>query len=58
VLEYHTLFFNWRRNDMLAGSCDGWGASDIGLLSSHVFPHRKQISVDAQEHEETTRLAD
>ncbi|KAJ7753669.1 hypothetical protein DFH07DRAFT_744320 [Mycena maculata] len=45
VLEYHTLFVNRRRNDMLAGSYDGWGASDIGLLSSHVYPHRKQISL-------------
>ncbi|KAJ7855547.1 hypothetical protein B0H13DRAFT_1641828, partial [Mycena leptocephala] len=45
VLEYHTLFFNRRRNDMLAGSYDGWGASDIGLLSSYVYPHRKQISI-------------
>jgi hypothetical protein len=45
VLEYHTLFFNRRRNDMLAGSYDGWGASDISLLSSYVYPHRKQISI-------------
>ncbi|KAJ7881461.1 hypothetical protein B0H13DRAFT_1629971 [Mycena leptocephala] len=45
VLEYHTQFFNQRRNDMLAGSYDGWGASDIGLLSSYVYPHRKQISL-------------
>ncbi|KAJ7106932.1 hypothetical protein C8R44DRAFT_578568, partial [Mycena epipterygia] len=36
VLEYHTLFFNRRRSDMLLGLYDGWGASDIGLLSSHV----------------------
>ncbi|KAJ7102864.1 hypothetical protein C8R44DRAFT_588885, partial [Mycena epipterygia] len=41
VLEYHTLFFNRRRSDMLLGLYDGWGASDIGLLSSHVYPHRK-----------------
>ncbi|KAJ6486470.1 hypothetical protein C8R47DRAFT_958944, partial [Mycena vitilis] len=41
VLEYHTLFFNRRRGDMLAGSYDGWGVSDIGLLSSFVYPHRK-----------------
>ncbi|KAJ7860547.1 hypothetical protein B0H13DRAFT_1639475 [Mycena leptocephala] len=45
VLEYHTLFFNRRRGDMLAGSYDGWACSDIGLLSSHVYPHRKQINV-------------
>ncbi|KAF8166944.1 hypothetical protein K438DRAFT_1983988 [Mycena galopus ATCC 62051] len=45
VLEYHTLFFNRRRNDMLAGSYDGWGASDIGLLSSYVYPHRKQLNL-------------
>ncbi|KAJ7823921.1 hypothetical protein B0H13DRAFT_1554489, partial [Mycena leptocephala] len=45
VLEYHTLFFNRRCNDMLAGSYDGWGTLDISLLSSHVYPHRKQISV-------------
>ncbi|KAJ7877813.1 hypothetical protein B0H13DRAFT_1631505, partial [Mycena leptocephala] len=48
VLEYHTLFFNRRRNDMLTGSYDGWGASDIGLLSSHVYPHCKQISVTSK----------
>ncbi|KAJ7733398.1 hypothetical protein DFH07DRAFT_682321, partial [Mycena maculata] len=41
VFEYHTLFFNRRRGDMLAGSYDGWGGSDIGLLSSYVYPHRK-----------------
>ncbi|KAJ7743762.1 hypothetical protein B0H16DRAFT_1322458 [Mycena metata] len=45
VFEYHTLFFNRRRNDMLAGEYDGWGSSDIGLLSSHVYPHRKAISI-------------
>ncbi|KAJ6455007.1 hypothetical protein C8R45DRAFT_753609, partial [Mycena sanguinolenta] len=45
VLEYHTLFFNRRRGDMLAGSYDGWAVSDIGLLSSHVYPHRKPIGV-------------
>ncbi|KAJ6585808.1 hypothetical protein B0H19DRAFT_926532 [Mycena capillaripes] len=45
VLEYHTLFFNRRRNDMLSGLYDGWGTSDIGLLSLHVFPHRKQVSL-------------
>jgi hypothetical protein len=45
VLEYHTLFFNRWRNDMLAGLYDDWGTSDIGLLSSYVYPHRKQISV-------------
>ncbi|KAJ7125401.1 hypothetical protein C8R44DRAFT_582610, partial [Mycena epipterygia] len=31
VFEYHTLFFNRRRGDMLAGLYDGWGTSDIGL---------------------------
>ncbi|KAJ7731272.1 hypothetical protein B0H16DRAFT_1243030, partial [Mycena metata] len=41
VLEYHTLFFNRRRGDMLTGSYDGWGLSDMGLLSTHVYPHRK-----------------
>jgi hypothetical protein len=45
VFEYHTLFFNRRRGDMLAGSYDGWGSSDIGLLSSYVYPHRKAISM-------------
>ncbi|KAJ6474252.1 hypothetical protein C8R45DRAFT_935650 [Mycena sanguinolenta] len=45
VLEYHTLFFNRHRGDMLAGSYDGWAVSDIGLLSSHVYPHRKLIGV-------------
>ncbi|KAJ6612440.1 hypothetical protein B0H10DRAFT_1807589, partial [Mycena sp. CBHHK59/15] len=45
VLEYHTLFFNRRRRDMLVGSFDAWGTSDIGLLSSHVYPHRKAIPV-------------
>ncbi|KAJ7199682.1 hypothetical protein GGX14DRAFT_467830 [Mycena pura] len=45
VFEYHTLFFNRRRGDMLTGSYDGWGSSDIGLLSSYVYPHRKAISV-------------
>ncbi|KAJ6550617.1 hypothetical protein DFH09DRAFT_925855 [Mycena vulgaris] len=45
VLEYHTLFFNRRRGGMLLGSYEGWGASDIGLLSSHVYPHRKVILV-------------
>ncbi|KAJ7716278.1 hypothetical protein B0H16DRAFT_1476853 [Mycena metata] len=44
VFEYHTLFFNRRCNDMLAGEYDGWGSSDIGLLSSHVYPHWKAIS--------------
>ncbi|KAJ7840021.1 hypothetical protein B0H13DRAFT_1910887 [Mycena leptocephala] len=32
VLEYHTLFFNRQRNDMIEGSYDSWSASDIGLL--------------------------
>ncbi|KAJ7623665.1 hypothetical protein FB45DRAFT_689011, partial [Roridomyces roridus] len=42
VLEYHTLFFNRRRGEMLAGSYDGWGTSDVGLLSLYVYAHRKQ----------------
>ncbi|KAJ7825520.1 hypothetical protein B0H13DRAFT_1547354, partial [Mycena leptocephala] len=42
VFEYHTLFFNHRCNDMLAGSYDGWATSDIGLLSTYVYPHWKQ----------------
>ncbi|KAJ7103132.1 hypothetical protein B0H15DRAFT_756682, partial [Mycena belliarum] len=41
VFEYHSLFFNRRRGDMLAGSYEGWASSDIGLLSSYVYPHRK-----------------
>ncbi|KAJ7723587.1 hypothetical protein B0H16DRAFT_1220086, partial [Mycena metata] len=41
VLEYHTLFFNRRCGDMLTGSYDNWGLSDLGLLSTHVYPHRK-----------------
>ncbi|KAJ6601792.1 hypothetical protein DFH09DRAFT_900325 [Mycena vulgaris] len=45
VFEYHTLFFNRRRGDMITGSYEGWGASDIGLLSSHIYPHRKQIHI-------------
>ncbi|KAJ6472619.1 hypothetical protein C8R45DRAFT_835798 [Mycena sanguinolenta] len=45
VLEYHTLFFNRRRGEMLTGSYDGWAVSDVGLLSSYVYPHRKQINV-------------
>ncbi|KAJ7151878.1 hypothetical protein C8R43DRAFT_886460 [Mycena crocata] len=45
VLEYHTLFFNRRRGDMQAGQYDGWAVSDIGLLSSYVYPHRKALNV-------------
>ncbi|KAJ7203373.1 hypothetical protein GGX14DRAFT_306827, partial [Mycena pura] len=41
VFEYHSLFFNRRRGDMLTGAYEGWGSSDIGLLSSYVYPHRK-----------------
>ncbi|KAJ7099210.1 hypothetical protein C8R44DRAFT_545726, partial [Mycena epipterygia] len=48
VFEYHTLFFNRRRGYMLTGSYDAWGSSDIGLLSSHVYPHRKAIHVVAK----------
>lgn len=48
VFEYHTLFFNRRRGDMLAGSYDDWGRSDVGLLCSHVYPHRKAINVVAK----------
>ncbi|KAJ7429639.1 hypothetical protein B0H11DRAFT_1766847 [Mycena galericulata] len=45
VLEYHTLFFNRRRGDMAAGSYEGWATTDIELLSSRVYPHRKAINV-------------
>ncbi|KAF7312591.1 Integrase/recombinase xerD [Mycena indigotica] len=48
VLEYHTLYFNRRRNKMLEGSYEGWAEPEIGLLSSHVYPHRKPISVSAK----------
>ncbi|KAF7293676.1 Integrase/recombinase xerD [Mycena indigotica] len=48
VLEYHTLYFNRRRNEMLEGSYEGWAEPEIGLLSSHVYPHRKPISVSAK----------
>ncbi|KAJ6617981.1 hypothetical protein B0H10DRAFT_1670848, partial [Mycena sp. CBHHK59/15] len=41
VLEYHTLFFNRRRGDMLEGSYTAWGEPDITLLASIVYPHRK-----------------
>ncbi|KAJ7758936.1 hypothetical protein DFH07DRAFT_722349, partial [Mycena maculata] len=41
VLEYHMLFFNQRRNEMLTGHYLAWGASDITLLSTNVYPHRK-----------------
>ncbi|KAF7368055.1 Integrase/recombinase xerD [Mycena sanguinolenta] len=48
VLEYHTLFFNRRRGEMLTGSYEGWATSDIGLLSTYVYPHRKPINVTAK----------
>ncbi|KAJ7078565.1 hypothetical protein B0H15DRAFT_788808 [Mycena belliarum] len=44
VLEYHTIFFNRRRGDMLEGSYTQWGEPDLALLAQSVFPHRKQIS--------------
>ncbi|KAJ7935993.1 hypothetical protein B0H13DRAFT_1589850 [Mycena leptocephala] len=54
VFEYHTLFFNRRRNDMLAGSYDGWATSDIGLLITYVYPHRKQINPAMKPPKKTT----
>ncbi|KAJ7783462.1 hypothetical protein DFH07DRAFT_726930 [Mycena maculata] len=45
VLEYHTLFFNRRRGDMLEGLYTTWGAPDLALLALSVYPHRKQIPV-------------
>ncbi|KAJ7892379.1 hypothetical protein B0H13DRAFT_1625621, partial [Mycena leptocephala] len=54
VFEYHTLFFNHRRSDMLAGSYDGWATPDIGLLSNYVYPHRKQISPAAKVPKKTS----
>ncbi|KAF7378022.1 Integrase/recombinase xerD [Mycena sanguinolenta] len=44
VLEYHILFFNRRRTEMLAGSYEGWGQPDSHLLSIHVHPHRKPVT--------------
>ncbi|KAJ7231773.1 hypothetical protein C8J57DRAFT_1091601 [Mycena rebaudengoi] len=45
VFEYHTLFFNRRRGDMAAGQYEQWGAPDLALLSTYVFPHHKAINV-------------
>jgi hypothetical protein len=57
VLEYHTLFFNRRRNDMLTGSYEGWATSDIGLLSSYVYPHRKVPNVTSKSSKKATSPA-
>ncbi|KAJ7094101.1 hypothetical protein C8R44DRAFT_546441, partial [Mycena epipterygia] len=43
VLEYHILFFNRRRNEMLTGHYTAWSSPDLTLLSTHVYPHRKSI---------------
>ncbi|KAJ7712343.1 hypothetical protein B0H14DRAFT_2167018, partial [Mycena olivaceomarginata] len=43
VLEYHTLFFNRRRGDMLNGDYVSWGTPDLALLALSVYPHRKQV---------------
>ncbi|KAJ7206677.1 hypothetical protein B0H12DRAFT_1195782 [Mycena haematopus] len=44
VLEYHIIFFNRRRSEMSRGSYEGWATADIELLSSFVYPHRKQVN--------------
>ncbi|KAJ7258775.1 hypothetical protein B0H12DRAFT_999489, partial [Mycena haematopus] len=44
VLEYHIIFFNRRRSEMARGSYEGWATTDIELLSSFVYPHRKQLN--------------
>ncbi|KAJ6560196.1 hypothetical protein B0H19DRAFT_1146769 [Mycena capillaripes] len=54
VVDYHTLFFNRRRRDMLAGSYDGWATPDVGLLSAYVFPRRKQTNRAARPPKNTT----
>ncbi|KAJ6611725.1 hypothetical protein B0H10DRAFT_1809051, partial [Mycena sp. CBHHK59/15] len=45
VLEYHTLFFNRWRGNMLTGFYDGWSTPDITLLSMHIFPHKKMLNI-------------
>ncbi|KAF8196732.1 hypothetical protein K438DRAFT_1672911, partial [Mycena galopus ATCC 62051] len=41
VLEYHTLFFNQRQEEMQAGVYTHWGSPDPDLLCVHVYPHKK-----------------
>jgi hypothetical protein len=43
VLEYHTLFFNQRQEEMQAGVYAHWGSPDPDLLCVHVYPHKKAI---------------
>jgi hypothetical protein len=43
VLEYHTLFFNRQRGDMLNGDYVSWGTPDLALLALSVYPHWKQV---------------
>ncbi|KAJ7089052.1 hypothetical protein C8R43DRAFT_908629 [Mycena crocata] len=57
VLEYHTLFFNRRRGDMLEGSYATWGQPDIALLALHVYPHRKQVSATSSSKGQTKRTS-
>ncbi|CAK5267102.1 unnamed protein product [Mycena citricolor] len=44
VLRYHELFFNRRRNDMIDGLYANWAYPDVGLLSMHVYQHRRTAS--------------
>lgn len=37
VLEYHMLFFNRRRNEMITGHYTAWASPDLTLLSTHVY---------------------
>ncbi|KAH0585101.1 hypothetical protein J132_10204 [Termitomyces sp. J132] len=43
VYDYHAVFFNHRRAEMVVGDFSQWGKRDNDLLSEHVYLHRKPM---------------
>lgn len=43
VLEYHMIFFNRRRTEMIDGNYSAWAVADTPLMSEYVFSHKKVV---------------
>ncbi|KAK6987607.1 Integrase/recombinase xerD [Favolaschia claudopus] len=54
VFEYHTYFFNRRRNEMLLGNYNNWGEPEAALMTTYVYQHRKQPVVPAKAAKKVT----